>query len=82
MTIRYFSFLPLLLSMGLTSAADVDIPIPRVLPESTALRWLTNDPALVSADNALAAANIEANQQALSPYDWVANGTYQRRDTG
>ena len=80
MTLRYFSLLPLLLSMGLTSAADVAIPL--VLPESTALRWLTNDPALVSADNALAAANIEANQQALSPYDWVANGTYQRRDTG
>jgi outer membrane protein TolC len=80
MTLRYFSLLPLLLSMGLASAADVAIPL--VLPESTALRWLTNDPALVSADNALAAANIEANQQALSPYDWVANGTYQRRDAG
>jgi outer membrane protein TolC len=82
MKIRYFSLVPLLLSMGLAWAADVDIAIPQVLSESTAQRWLSNDPALASADSVLAAAKIEAGQLALSPYDWVANGTYQRRDTG
>lgn len=78
MTLRYLSIVPLMLSMGLVSAAE--IAIPQVLTESVAQRLLANDPALAAADGSLSSAQIEANQQSLSPYDWVARGTYQRRD--
>ncbi len=78
MTLRYLSILPLMLCMGLASAAEVAIP--QVLTESIAQRLLANDPALAAADGSLSSAQIEANQLSLSPYDWVAQGTYQRRD--
>lgn len=78
MTLRYLSILPLMLCMGLVSAAE--IAIPQVLTESVAQRLLANDPALAAADGSLSSAQIEASQLNLSPYDWVARGTYQRRD--
>jgi cobalt-zinc-cadmium efflux system outer membrane protein len=78
MTLKYLSILPLILCMGLASAAEITIP--QVLSESVAQRLLANDPALAAADGSLSSAQIEANQQSLSPYDWVARGTYQRRD--
>jgi len=80
MNLRYLSLLPLILSMGLASAAEITIP--QVLPETVAQRLLANDPALTEADSTLSSAQIEANQLSLSPYDWVARGTYQQRNYG
>lgn len=80
MTLRYLSLLPLMLSMGFASAAEISIP--QVLPETVAQRLLANDPALAAADSELSSAQIEANQLSLSPYDWVARGTYQQRNYG
>ncbi len=78
MKLRYFSILPLLLGMGAVVAAE--LAIPQVLPESMARQLLANDPALATAESAYASADIEAQQQRLSPYDWVAKGQVQRRD--
>lgn len=81
MKLRYLSVLSipaLLLAVNLASAAE--LVIPPVLPQSVAERLLANDPALSAASASLAAANIAAQQTTLSPYDWVARGTYQRRD--
>ena len=74
----YVSILPLLLSIGVANAAEADLP--QVLPESVAQQLLANDPALAAADGAYASAQIRAQQQLLSPYDWVAKGQVQRRD--
>jgi cobalt-zinc-cadmium efflux system outer membrane protein len=78
MTLKYLSILPLMICIGLASAAEITIP--QVLSESVAQRLLANDPALAAADGALSSAQIEANQLSLSPYDWVARGTYQQRN--
>lgn len=80
MTLKYLSLLPLLLCMGFASAEEITIP--QVLPESVAQRLLANDPALAAAASTLSSAQIEANQLSLSPYDWVARGTYQQRNYG
>ncbi len=78
MSLRYLAVLPLLLAGSL--AAAFDPVIPPVLPESVAQRLLARDPALSAASSTLAATRIAADQTTRSPYDWVARGSYQRRD--
>ncbi len=70
---------PLLLSLN-ASAAESEVIIPQFLPEGLARQLLVNDPEIASAESTLRSAQIGAEQQRLSPYDWVARGTYQRRD--
>ncbi len=75
----YMLMFPLLLSLN-ASAAETEVSVPQLLPEGLARQLLANDPEIASAESTLRAAQIGAEQQRLSPYDWVARGTYQRRD--
>jgi len=75
----YLIMFPLLLSLN-TSAAESEVIIPQLLAEGLARQLLVNDPEIASAESTLRSAQIGTEQQRLSPYDWVARGTYQRRN--
>lgn len=75
----YMMIFPLLLSLN-AFAADTEVIVPALLPEGLARQLLAQDLEIASAERTLHATQIAAEQQLLSPYDWVARGTYQRRD--
>ncbi len=60
----------------------VPVPVPVLLPEPLVTRWLAQDPAVLGAQSALAAAKAEAGQMAASPYEWTTRYSRQQRDYG
>lgn len=75
----------LVLFIALTWAAGcraehAELAVPALFPAALAQQWLMQDPSVLAAQSELAAAQVEAQQTAASPYEWTSRLSYQQRD--
>lgn len=62
--------------------ATNDINIPIILPTQRVHEWLQKDPTMNASQSAFDAAKADAEQSALSSYEWTTQLTQQQRDYG